>query len=313
MRYNILMIFYILLARLSPSDKDIYCALKNLSITTIALSVVIYFKPDLFVQGQNSLNYFLDSTSDGTNSDFFIIIPPGFVYLAFFFFIQINRTIKTGELRDFLLTTLLILFIVLVQNRSTLIVAVPYFIYSIFKSKIKYKNTILLLLAIIATPVILNIIDHLLNETINQIDDNSYNRWQAFSFFLVEFKSSLWTVLFGHGIPCSGSQYLSDILYAQKTRLAFISDIGMFGIYFLYGLSMIIFYYYFVFKALLGKGSPLYLKMYAIWVLLVPTIHSFAGGYSCEAYFLNFLFFYEVINHCKNRCNDRCIRNNSYI
>ena len=301
MRYNLLIIFYLVLMRMNPSDTDIYMALRLLSWTTILVSILIYLNPDAFMADKDALDYFLDTTKSKESSDVFVIIPPGFSYLVLFFFMQIQNIIKTSSLKDFFLLSLLMLFIVIVQNRSTLIVAIPFYIYGLLKSRIRYKQIVIVVFVAISLPLIVYIGSHLIEETQNQIENVNYNRWQAFSFFLVEFKTSIWTILFGHGVPCIGSMYLSELLYAQNTRLAYISDIGMFGTYFMYGISMIFFCYYFVWKALSRKCRSLYVKMYAVWMLLVPTIHSFAGGYSCATYFVMILFFYRVMSYSLNQ------------
>ena len=73
---------------------------------------------------------------------------------------------------------------------------------------------------------------------------------------------------------------------------------------------MMLFIYRFVFVALLNKGFPTYLRFYALWVLIVPTIHCFGTGTECSAMLLFAIFFYCIILH---EDNYGCICNHSEL
>ena len=107
----------------------------------------------------------------------------------------------------------------------------------------------------------------------------------------------MFTFFFGHGISASGSVYLDILLAAQEERLAFVSDIGLFGSYYLYGILFLGIIYFFVFKAL-KKTQPYYLKFYAYFIIIVPTIHGF-GILSSSAAIVFSMFFYLVLYNLK--------------
>ena len=129
----------------------------------------------------------------------------------------------------------------------------------------------------------------------NQINNPNYNRWQAINFYILEYKSNLLTFLFGHGTPASGGQYLDIVQNAAKSRLAYLSDIGLLGSYFQYGILFLILIYSFCLKSL-KSYQPLYLKFYSLYIILVPTIHGFGNNYSSSAILFS-SFFYLVLFH----------------
>lgn len=118
------------------------------------------------------------------------------------------------------------------QNRSTLLGTAPFYLYGLLKMDIKYKRIIIAIIILTIGGLIYNILSSLIEESTTQLNDSKYNRWQAIYFYLFEQKNNLYTVLFGNGSPCTGSEYLQYINRAVTTRLAILSDIGLLGSYF---------------------------------------------------------------------------------
>lgn len=136
----------------------------------------------------------------------------------------------------------------------------------------------LAIIVLLAGGMIYNIISSLIEESSAQLGDTKYNRWQALYFYLIEYKNNIYTIIFGNGSPCAGSTYLEYLNQAVTKRLAILSDIGLLGSYFFYGLATMILFYSIIFKGIINRTVPLSVKFYCIWIILVPIIHSFAHG-----------------------------------
>lgn len=207
-----------------------------------------------------------------------------------------------------LLLTLFMAYLVAVQNRSTLIFAIPCYMYALLKVKTKEKWILLVLITIIGASYLYTVFDSLINESVSQLSDKKYNRWQAVSYYLFERDYGFYDTLFGNGRPAAGSAYLYELVKTAKSRLAILSDIGLLGTFYVYGLSMMLFIYSFVFKAIVKRNMPLYLRLYALWILLVPTIHCFGTG-KFDNMILFALFFYNILlyedsNGCLNNYSE---------
>ena len=195
-------------------------------------------------------------------------------------------------------------------QHCTLLIAVPFYLYVLLRSDFRIKWLILSILIIGCGSYLLFVFDALMEETRGQLNDTHYNRWQAIYYYVLERDYNFYNTLLGNGKPCAGSPYLYELVRVSKSRLAFVSDIGLIGTFYMYGLAMMLFIYRFVFVALLNKGFPTYLRFYALWVLIVPTIHCFGTGTECSGMLLFAIFFYCIILH---EDNYGCICNHSEL
>lgn len=169
-----------------------------------------------------------------------------------------------------------------------MLVALPVFLLAIIKTKSKYKWGIIATIIVIAIPLSYNIISSLVEETNTQMTDSNYNRWNAMNYFFVVRDWNIVNTLVGHGVPCVGSKYLNDLLYVQENGNVFISDIGLLGCFFYYGLLIMIIIYKEIIGNVLSKRIPISLRLYSLWMLLVPTIHHF--GFEIGSTFIIAIF-----------------------
>lgn len=275
MRGNLVILLLLTLFKIKPSEADFYYAFKILATTAIGLTVLAYLFPCFFVSEETIRNLQIRQSRGSTD---FIVAWPGSAAVVFYFFMTLGRLIERPEKNDFLWCTLCMAYIFIMQNRSTLIGTVPFYIYGLLKAEVRYKKIIIALAVLSVGGFIYNIVLSLIEESTNQLNDDSYNRWQAVSFYLFEQKNNLYTILFGQGVPSANSEFLEYIMDVSRKRLAIISDIGLLGSYFFYGISTVGFLYYFVFMGIFERKIPLYVKFYCLWILFVPTIHLFAQG-----------------------------------
>lgn len=297
------MSFLLLLLKISPTEEEIIRLLKIISVWAILSGVISIFYPQWFTD-ETGADFILAQRKQGAIE--LISTLNGAILLTLFYFYYCQNLIEKGTWKNLLLVLVLVLYLLILQNRSTLLVALPIFFYSIFKMKSPHKIQILAILSILVTiailPFALTIIRQLTEETQSQLTSEGYNRWQAMDFFFFERDYNLFDILFGHGVPASGSPYLQELLDASVERWAFISDIGMLGTYFYYGLFfLLVFYIPFVFRVLAKGKYPLYLKVFALWVLIVPTYHGYNLPGTISNCLVYCIYMYLVILN-RNKC-----------
>lgn len=293
-RANYSVLFLIIFLSIHPEENDIFKALKFCTYLSIILMLISIAFPSYFL-AEEKLGFLQERQAEGSAD--LITWAPGINLLFFYFLVRVSNALQNKPNKNEVLEiTILMLIIILLQNRSRLIIAVPVFLYFFTTLKSRFKPLYWFLVASVISlfsGYIITSGEALWKESVQQISDTDYNRWQALSFFILEFKSNIFTFIFGHGISASDSEYLEVLKSAQKNRLAFIADVGLFGTYFLYGISFVAIVYRFVFKAL-KRMQPYYLKFFALYIFLVPTIQGF-GLLSSSAAITFTMFFYLII------------------
>lgn len=306
LRHTLPIFFLFTLLKIAPGEDDLEKSLSFLGKFALVMGVIAIIFPEWFVDNEKLRDFRFDPGNDLT------IIWPGFRMAVLYFYILIGKLWHSSKYKDLIWTSVFILYIIIVQNRSTLICAVPFFCLAYIKSNIKYKWVIFAIVFVSISGYILTILGDLIEETQRQLGDTSYNRWQAIQFFLLEQNDNLYTFLFGHGIPAKGSSYLDSLLSAQNMRLAFISDIGLLGTYYYYGIAMLIIIYRFVFIGIFNRKMPIYVRLYSLWLLFVPTIHLFGVGYAPDM-LLFVLYFYMIDLYKSSSTNERRLNHNCQL
>lgn len=293
-RWEYSFIFLLVLCKIGPTEEDIFNAFKVLGIIALALGIIVFFCPQWFVEIRH-LKGFLRSQDRGGYD--LLVACPGVEATVYYFYILIYKTVTNKmESRKYLFwLTIFMIYIFAIQNRSTLIMAVPCYLYMLMKAQTKYKWIIMTIIIIVGGTYLINAFSALLEESQSQLGDRHYNRWQAVEYYLLERNYGFYDTLFGNGRPSAGSVYLYELNRIRESRLAILSDIGLLGTFFIYGLAMMFLIYRFVFAAILKRNMPLYLRFYALWVLLVPTIHCFGIGTSFTSMIMFSIFFYNIL------------------
>jgi hypothetical protein len=297
--YNIIFLFVLLY--IHPTPRDFFVAFKFCSFLCILIMVLSIIFPAYFLDSEKYLS-FLSRKSLGSYD--LITASPGVNLLFFYFLIRIQSWFYFRSKKNIIEISIIFLMLFLLQNRSLLLILIPISIYSFIKFNNKNKFiylTALIIFLLSGSIYFINIFDSLIAETILQINDLDYGRWQSMSFFILENESHFLNLIFGHGLPSKESSYLDFIQSAQNNRGAYLSDIGLFGTFYLYGLAFIIPIYLFVFRAL-KKQQPKFLKFFALYILFIPTIQRF-GTLSSDAAIFYSMFFYLVIYYEKYNPN----------
>lgn len=292
-RENLSVFILPVLFSLKPSNRQVLNSMKYISYLAIIIAVISIFSPLLFIDKQ-ALFYLNERQLSGSHD--IITAAPG-AHLVFLLWLsQLETLVKTRKLNLAILISSIYIF--LLQNRSTLIFVVALLIYLISTRQLKFGRrtfSIALVLGIIFSGVITDISLGLYEETVSQITSVDYARLLALNYFFSLTDWNLINYCFGFGVPAAGSNYLEILVRAQISHKAYLSDVGLLGSYFIYGIPLILAVYLMIKKAL-TKGVPLFCRWFAFFVILVPTIHGY-GLWDSSYIILFAVWFFLSYNH----------------
>lgn len=294
-RYNYSILMLLLLYRINVSYDDFVYALRICSYLSLLCFVLSIFFPNLFVE-KSILIEFMYSRIENSSTDIGYAAP-GFCLMIFYLYIKIAQLIDCADFRTFIEASIFMLYVIMYQNRSTILGTLPFFaIVLLFqKGERKYIFWMLGAVTIFALhPFLGEIYDSLTLETQTQLNDDNYPRWQAVYTFLYEAKSSFVEYLLGSGVWSKTGTYSIMMTKAANYRGAQISDIGWLGTFYCYGIIPVTILFVFIKNAIINTNVPYFLKFYALWIIFVPTIHCFLIN-SLPSNILFVIFFYFTI------------------
>lgn len=294
-RFNYSILLLLLFYRINISFDDFVYALRICSYLSLACFILSIFSPDLFIE-KSVLVDATYSRIERSSTDVGYAAP-GFILMIFYLYIKIAQLIELADLKIFFEASLFMLYVVIYQNRSTILGTLPFFAIALLSIKGERKYIFWMLGIIIVFtqfPFLKKIYDSLVFETQIQMDDDNYARWQAVYVFLYETKSSFIEYLLGSGIWSKTGTYSMIMSNAALYRGAQISDIGWLGTFYYYGIIPVTTLFVFVKKAIANANVPYFLKFYALWIIFVPTIHCFLIN-SLPSNILFVIFFYFTI------------------
>lgn len=305
-RANYVFLLLFVFLRMNPTIDEVIMPIRVLSYITVLYYIVSIVYPQFFFT-EEMVKEMLNSRLRHHSTDIGFFVP-GFRLAVFYFLYLIGCFIKDSNNRIFIECCVFLFVIIAMQNRSSIIGTVPFFIYSIFKtnqkSKVFYVVSVILIIAA-ALPFLTAIYNSLLDETTAQINDSNYTRWSGLYYFGFEGKHNFIEMLLGNGVWTNS---LYAVIMGSLSRSMQISDVGLIGTYYLYGIVPILLLGFFIFKALIGKTIPHFLKFYSLWFLIVPTIHCFLVT-SVLNNILMVLYFYLVMYFTHDTSED----NESYL
>lgn len=270
-------VFLLSLYYLQPSIKDISKFFTIITLCTIAIWFIAKTNPFIIafseVRKENLLNYY-----DGDG----ISVVGNKIVLAYLYYKLGTLNYKKIDIKDVIIIMLLFIFLILYQNRSTLIGIIIAFLYIFYVIKINPIKKIItfLILSCIIIPItyhfLSDIIDSLILESQTQLQDTDYARIRELDFFVFNNTNPI-AFIFGNGIPSSFSEYGQKILYLREHQGLYADDIGMLGMWYDFGLLFVGIFIYVIIK-ILFNDYPLFLKLLCLHILIIPTIfHCWKG------------------------------------
>ena len=222
-----LLVFPLLLA-VRPTYKELKWALYAFSLICAVTTFYTSFVDQTLVPTREYMPYIEEGDFVHTLSGLH------FILIAFIFSLYEFRNRRT--VKQFMPVLLLFLFIFIARNRSFLISAFFIVVLSVLSNRSArsrlYAVTLLLIAASMIAVVLFNTITALYTETMEQLSNPEYNRIKAilYVFSLPNGKAS---ILLGNGfISGNFNSIVSDL---NKDGI-FYSDIGLIGLWHVYGL-----------------------------------------------------------------------------
>ena len=259
-----------------PTEKDITKALKWITIGTVIVWILVHFKANLVKLDKESVEQFQMENNDlSSKLEFYV---NGIYFVVLYAYFKITEYISEFSWKPFIETSLVLVFIILYQNRSMILGVAPIFIYSLFKFRSEYKAFILIALSVILVGVVALTSDiwlGLINNTQSNLNETDYNRWKALYYYFREYSPNWFCYIFGNGFPSGGKSPLGNLMWSNFTKGIYASDLGMIGMWVDYGLIPLIALYTIIISILKHKYFPLYLKFICLHVIFVPTIFHF--------------------------------------
>lgn len=300
-RFNYAILFALVLLSIKPRPEELLYIMRIGARISVVLFVVGVFFPGFFMDAE-TLKETMMSRSEHNSTDIGFGCP-GFGLMVMYFYFCCGKLTQNPRRKDIVEMMVILAVIIAVQNRSTLIGVLPAFGWCVLRTRSQNKILIygfLGILILLAIPYISIIYNSLMEETQMQLEDENYNRWQALSFYLIEMKTNIWHYLIGNGVWSSFGEYNRLMVMAQEFRGCYISDIGILGTFFYYGIIPLYVIYKYCYTAFRSSSVPMALKLYAFWIVIVPTIHPYlmlmVGGNALIALFFYLVTYYSQTN-----------------
>lgn len=294
-RFNYTFLLLFVLLKISPSFDEIVRPLRLIAYISIFEFILSIYQPEIFLT-KDVLEDMMESRMLSGSTDIGMVAP-GFRFATVYAFIAIAQLLKQPTKRVILEAIVLVLYIIVYQNRSTIIGTVPFFIYCFYKmdSQNKARYTMIGIIGLVfLLPFLTNIYDSLMHETESQLNDEDYERWNALAVYGIDAKTNIFEVLLGNGIWSKSGRYSEMMSRIALINRAQISDLGWIGTFYYYGIVPMIILFVYVYKALRNGMVPYFVKFFALWIIFVPTIHGYLIN-NIEANMPYVLFFYFIM------------------
>ena len=309
--YNLMFLPVILFVQ--PTEEDIVKALKWITIGTIIVWILVHFNTDIVKLDKDSIVQFESTKNDLSKKLVFYV--KGIYFVVLYLYFKINEYIKTFSWKAFIEASLVLIFVILYQNRSIILGTAPIFLYSIIKFKSSNKPYIVIALSVIVIATIIFTSDiwlGLFNQTQSDLNETDYNRWKSLHYYFYEYSQSWFSYIFGNGFPSGGNSKLGNLMWSNFTKGIYASDLGMIGMWADFGIIPLIAIYSILISILKHKSFPLFLKFISLHILFVPTIFHFWEN-PAISFFVIVIYFHAYYTEQNNNLIKDVSNNNSKL
>jgi len=298
-RPNYSIIILLLLLYIHPTEEDIFTSIKYLTLLSFLLFSYSAYNPNFFFDYD-----IVFERNEYDNKDIGLSgYLPGFELVRIYFFYISYCLIKNKiKFRNGIISLIsLMLLIILVQNRQSIIITLPIFIYTFYKLRQAHKKTgFILIFSIVVFYLgfyIFDIYNALIEESKTQLADKDYNRWQAIYVFLFEWKYNIYNFLFGNGVGSFNSSYTNKLARFNSERGAYLQDLGFIGSFFFYGIFFIILNFYLILRGFSNRYMPYYVKFWSFGILLIPVYQNWGMMNNSGAVTFSLMFYLIFYNY----------------
>lgn len=198
-------------------------------------------------------------------------------FLIFYMYFHFEKTYNKPNKSNIIVAVLFFAAIVIMSNRSILfsfliIMGVYFFIY--LKINFVVRISLAMFLGLILYFAIAETLELLGDQTINELTSEEYNRIKAFNYLVFEFNKDWYGKIFGNGFASSNSKY-GYLINDLKAQGIFQSDMGILGLWSIYGIPLVFVLIKKLFKIVESKNLSLYLRWNGFHVFLGSLMYSF--------------------------------------
>lgn len=283
-RMQLMWIVVPLLIKVAPSEDDIVKVSLICAYVMLAMAFLKRFLPQLFVIDYERMEALRIDTVGWFTIGFSLATIPVFYYLG--------RMQKRFKWQDLVPVSICMLFLFLVENRTTLFPMTILLVYSLLKIKSKYKGYIvlgLIALLVLAAFKTFDVWQELISQTFEELDDSDYNRSKAFVYFLSPLANpGFLTYILGNGFLSSHADSLMQDMMEQGV---YNSDMGFLGFWNQFGILPVIVFLILIIKPWIRKNKmPYSYKLWSLLLLAGSLTISYFGNPTAMIYFA--LYYY---------------------
>lgn len=225
-----------------------------------------------------------------------------FVVLYYYFIVEKVINKKYNNL-IFFTFVLFFISLLLTENRTTIFSSIIILGVSLLMSRklnLFYKTLTIIIILFLGYYLFKDTLMSLLDETFGQIKDQNYNRNKAFNYFIYNLNDSWYSKILGNGFASTNSSY-GLFISKLKEEGIFQSDMGIFGLWTIYGLLIIYGLGKNIYRIIKTPRMPLYLKMQSFHIILGFLMYSFVLSQQIVFFILFFyLAEYEIRSQKKS-------------
>ena len=231
----------------------------------------------------------------------------GLQYAVAAFFICIAKKINYRHKKILILG--IILSIIACGNRQTMAsVFAAYCYYLLYKNKTKHRIVYIILICL--TILILYAFrETLFGSLANVSDDLESGRSFSYIYYFNEYISNPLSIFCGNGVGHESSAYGSEPIYFNNKEVI-LSDIGMLGTLYYWGIIYVLTYFAAIFRFLGNKYLDIHIKAIMLAPILVSWISSPLWEFK-GMFFQALLFYYCDINIYNNKIRKQKLNENS--
>ena len=280
-----------ILLYIKPTTRDIIIPLNIFSLLFVVLSLLrTYWMPYIFYYTEDQQISLLEHENE-------VLILSGLPLLLISYYYYVGKFKESANISNLVIVCLFLFAFLIIQNRSTLFIAVLIMGYAIIKKNSKYKFIFLsfsILFTVIIAFLTIDIWIDLIDETTSQVDNDDYNRVKAFYYFVYEANKNEITAIFGNGFLSSKT---TSLMQDMMDLGIYNSDLGIIGYWNQFGIISNMVFIIYICKAILSKNAPFFVKAIGLHILgCLMTISYFATLTSIMWYAL---FYYLYVYHSR--------------
>lgn len=269
-----------------PTEREIRSALYYFSVIYIVVVLVVSFVNNNLIPAREYTTFFEDEGD-------YVITIQGFRYVVLGLIMALDRLMYKFDSKNLFWVFFQFGIIFLVQNRTSILVAIVVSLFAIWDMKMSARK--LMLVTVLAAAALFLVVvtasqwGLLYNETMTQLSDPDYNRIKSMGYMFAH-RDGFIRYILGDGFI---SGYVNPIIQQLGAEGIYHSDVGLFGMWHHYGLIPVITIIVACIKGLAAQKSYIS-KSIAIYILLGSATLSYFGLAETLTLLAYFLYMYNT-------------------